>query len=165
MKKLLLLCCMFLVAGVAGAQCVAGLSAVQNPQGNNLLNVSFTNSSTYGFPFSGQMKDFNITFGDGTFLNNYQGTSVPDHNYPTPGIYAIGFRMRSYDSATNSTVCTDSTTAYIGVNYPACGTLISVSGTGTTKTFTATNPALTTGITYSWNYGDGNFGTGSPVSH
>lgn len=165
MKKLLLLCCALFVVGTAGAQCTAALSAAQSPSGNNLLNVSFTNNSSYGFPFTGQRKSFNIDFGDITGLTNYQGTSIPDHVYPGPGTYTVGFRIRSYDSATNTTICTDTTTISVTVAYPACGSTIAVSGTGATRTFTAATPAGTSGMSYSWNFGNGNTGSGASVSN
>jgi PKD repeat protein len=165
MKKLLLFCFLILAAGSANAQCVASLSGAQAATGNNLLNVNFTNSSYYGLPFSGQMKSFNIDYGDISGLTNYIGTSVPSHNYSSPGTYTVGFRIRSYDSATNTTICTDSTTISVTVSYPPCGSTITVGGTGATKTFTANTPAGTTGMSYAWNYGDGNTGSGSPVSH
>jgi PKD repeat protein len=156
---------MLLAAGFAQAQCPASLSATQNPIGNALLNVSFTNSSSYGFSFPGQKKSFNINYGDATVMNNVQGTAVPDHAYGAPGSYTVGFRIRSYDSATGITVCTDSTTITVTVGYPTCGTTITVTGTGSSRTFTATTPAGSTGMSYFWYYGDGNTGTGSPVTH
>lgn len=165
MKKLLLLFSFILSAGYVDAQCTASLSAAQVPTGNNLLNVNFSNSSYYGLPFTGQRMSFNINYGDISGLTNYQGTLIPSHAYAVPGTYTVGFRIRSYDSATNTTICTDSTTITVTVAYPPCGTLIGVSGAGTTKTFTATTPAGTSGMTYSWNFGNGNTATGSPVSH
>lgn len=164
MKKLLLLFCVLFAAGYANAQCPASLSATQNPIGNALLNVSFTNGSSYGFSFPGQRKSFNINYGDATVLNNVQGTTVPDHAYSVPGTYTVGFRIRSYDSATNITVCTDSTTITVTVLYPPCGTTMSIAGTGASRIFTANTPA-TTSMNYFWYYGDGNTGTGSPSSH
>jgi PKD repeat protein len=166
MKKFLLLCCLLFAACYSHAQsCTASISATQSPSGNNLLNVAFTNSSNYGFPFSGQGKSYNIDYGDGVVLTNQGGTSIASHVYPTPGTYTIGFRIRSYDSSTNTTVCTDTTSTTITIAYPPCGVTFTVSGTGASRTFTASNPAATSGITYSWNYGDGNTGTGSPVTH
>jgi PKD repeat protein len=165
MKKYLLFCLTLFAAGTAGAQCPASLTAAQSPSGNNLLNVNFTNTSSYGLPFSGQMKSFNINYGDISGLNNYPGTSIPSHAYSAPGTYTVGFRIRSYDSATGTTICTDSTTISVTVAYPACGSTIAVSGTGAAKTFTANTPAGTTGMSYAWAFGDGGTGTGSPVTH
>src|SRR5688572_26565665 len=141
MKKLLLLLTLLVGAGTAGAQCPASLSATQAPSGNNLLNVNFTNSSSYGFPFTGQKKSFNIDYGDATGANNVQGTSVPSHVYPGPGTYYVGFRIFSYDSATLTVICTDSVNVPVTVAYPPCGSTITVTGTGTSRTFTATTPA------------------------
>ncbi len=165
MKKLLLLFSLLLSAGIAGAQCIASLSATQAPSGNNLLRFTFTNSSYYGLPFSGQLKSYDVYYGDGAVSYGVPGTTVPAHIYAAPGTYTVGFRMRSYDSASGLTVCTDSVGILVTASYPACGSTISVTSSGATRTFTATNPAGTTGITYSWNYGDGFTGTGSPASH
>lgn len=168
MKNLLLLFCLLFAAGSADAQCVSSFSATQTPSGNNLLNVVFTNSSSYGLPFTGQKKSMDIYYGDAGGAGNlfsYPGTSIPNHVYSAPGTYTASLKIRSYDSASNTTICTDSAAITVTVAYPACGATITVTGTGATKTFTANNPAATSGITYSWNYGDGNTGTGSPINH
>lgn len=165
MKKLLLIFSLMLSAGFAGAQCTAAFSAAQAPTGNNLLNVNFTNTSTYVLAYPGQKKSLNIDYGDGVMLNGIPGTTIPAHVYGTPGTYTVGLRIRDYDSASNSTLCTDTFGIIITVSYPACGATIAVTGTGASRTFTATNPAATSGIAYSWNFGDATSATGSPVSH
>lgn len=156
---------MLCAAGMADAQCVSSFSGTQSPSGNALLNVNFTNSSSYGFPFSGQRKQYYIYYGDGPGSTMGYGTSLPSHNYSAPGTYTASLVIKSVDSASGSIICSDSSTTSITVSYPACGVTFTVSGTGATKTFTASNPAGTTGISYSWNYGDGNTGSGNPVTH
>jgi PKD repeat protein len=164
MKRLLLLFAVILSSVVAQAQCSASLSIAQVPNGNDLLNVNFTNTSSYGTPFTGQLKRYKIDFGDGTSIP-YQYSPTLTHKYAAPGAYGIKLWIYSFDSSTMSNVCSDSLTTTAHVNYPPCGTVISVSGYRANQTFTATNPAGTSGISYSWNFGDGNTGTGSPVTH
>ena len=154
-----------MITGLAAyAQCSASLTAVQTPpSGNTLLNVNFTNSSSYGSPFTGQIKKYFINFGDGTILLRYAPTV--SHIYAAPGTYTVGLRIYSFDTSTNTNVCTDTTTISVVVTYPACGTVISASGSGASQSFTASNPAATSGISYSWNFGDGSTGSGSSVGH
>lgn len=165
MKKLLLLCGLLGAAFASHAICTSSFSATQVPTGNNLLHVNFTNNSGYGLPFSGQLKDYYLNYGDGTPTVYGGGTTLPSHNYSTPGSYTAYLIVRSVDSTSSSVICRDSSAITVTVAYPPCGATISVSGTGATKTFTANNPAGTTGITYTWYYGDGTNGSGSPVSH
>jgi PKD repeat protein len=164
MRKLLLLFSFTLLAAIdAGAQCAAAFTFAQVPTGNQLLNVQFTNTTYYGTFLTGQIATATINYGDG---NSATGVAIPDHNYPSPGTYTVGLRITRQDSATGTVVCTDSTTQMVTVSYPACGSTIGVTGALGSRTFTATTPAGTTGMTYSWNYGDGSpAGNGSPVSH
>src|SRR5690606_10462130 len=46
-----------------------------------------------------------------------------------------------------------------------CATSISHTQSNNTFTFTANNLASTPGMTYTWDFGDGSTGTGSPVTH
>lgn len=163
MKRLYLLLLM-VFAGLAAYACTASFSGTQAPSGNTLLNVNFTNSSSYGTSFAGQLKTGRIHYGDGG-MSWYYGTSLPSHVYSSPGTYTVKLVVQSIDSTTFSTVCIDSTTISVTVAYPPCGTTISASGSGATRSFTAANPAATSGISYSWNFGDGTTGSGNNPSH
>ncbi|MBS1616608.1 MAG: PKD domain-containing protein [Bacteroidetes bacterium] len=165
MKRLLLLCSLLGLAGASQAICTSSFSYAQVPTGNNLLHVNFTNNSGYGLPFPGQIKDYYLNYGDGSSTSYGVGTSLPAHNYSSPGSYTVWLIVRSVDSASSSIICRDSSAITVTVAYPPCGATISVSGTGATKTFTATNPAATSGISYTWYYGDGTNGSGTPASH
>ncbi len=160
MKKYLL-SFLLLAGGLdATAQCVASFTATSSPFFNDLLFYDFTNTSTYGTLINKQYVTANYSFGDGT-------SGCCDHLYSTPGTYTVGMRLRKYDSS-NVQLCTDTTTQVISVAYPTCGTLLgAVTGSvlGPTRTFTAVTPAGTSGMSYSWDFGDGTTGTGSPVSH
>ncbi len=165
MKRLLLLCSLLGLALTSQAICTSSFSYSQVPTGNNLLHVNFTNSSGYGLPFSGQIKDYYLNYGDGSSTSYGVGTSLPSHNYSSPGSYTVWLIVRSVDSSSSSVICRDSSAITVTVAYPPCGATISVSGTGGNRTFTATNPAATSGISYTWYYGDGTNGTGTPASH
>lgn len=163
MRKLLLFLAAFCSAGYAGAQCASSFTAALSPQGNNLLNVNFNNTSSYGLPYTGQQKSFVIDYGDGTFAN---GTvNIPNHVYAAPGTYTIGLRIFNVDSVSQMQVCTDSFGIVLPVGYSSCGTTMAVTGTGATRSFSATTPLGATGMTYSWNFGDGGTATGATVSH
>lgn len=164
MRKLLLLLTTLIASLGAGAQCISSFSASPNPSGNNLLNVNFLNSSTYGLPFSGQRFFYQIEYGDGNTTSGYSLT-LPSHVYSSTGTYTATLVIKSVDSATGTVTCRDSSAITFTLSYPSCGTTIAVAGTGTSRTFTASTPAGSSGMTYSWTYGDGGTGTGSPVSH
>ena len=145
MKKLLLILCALFAGIAAEAQCVASLSAVAAPSGNHLLRANFTNSSSYGTPFAGQLKEWRITYGDGTYQSSLY-TAPSYHDYPAPGTYSVGIRIHNMDSLTMTSYCTDTTHITVTVGYPPCGTIItatstSTSGVGPTFNFSATNPA------------------------
>jgi len=163
MKRLSLLLLSMLTV-LATYACTASFSSTQSPSGNSLLRVAFTNSSSYGIPFTGQAKKATIRYGDGN-SSTVWSTPLPAHTYASPGTYTAKLIIWNIDSTTMTTLCADSITIAVTVAYPSCGTVLSSSGTGATRNFTASNPAATTGISYSWNFGDGGTGTGSSPSH
>jgi PKD repeat protein len=167
MKNLLLLFAAIFIGTGASAQCVASFTATQNPSRNVLLNVDFTDNSTYGMLSSSQMRVFNISYGDGSSNAGslVYTSALPSHIYTAPGTYTVGLTISKFDTSTKSVVCSNFTSMSVTVAYPACGTIVSSSGTGATQTFSATNPAGSSGISYSWNFGDGTTGTGASVSH
>lgn len=143
----------------------AGFSNSNTSSGNNLLQLTFTNSSTPGTLTSNQVPRYIVRFGDGASSFVGQGGNV-SHNYASTGTYTATMVAEVLDSGTMTVVCGDSTTASVTVSYPACGSSISVAyGSAGAATLTATTPAGTTGMTYSWDYGDTNTGTGSPTTH
>jgi len=146
--------------------CTASFSNTNTSSGNNLLQVTFTDASTTGTMTGQQYPRYTLRFGDGQ--SSYVGpTSATPHNYSSPGTYTATMVVQVIDSSTNTVVCGDSTTASVTVAYPSCGSTISVSyGTGGAATLTASTPAGTSGMSYSWNYGDGSpAGSGSPTTH
>jgi PKD repeat protein len=168
MKKLLLFFAAALCsAGYVDAQCVASFTSTAAPSGNNLLNYDFSNTSSFGLPFTGQLKSYQINYGDGsawTSVNN--STAIPSHSYTVPGTYTVGLRIYSYDSITNTQLCTDTVGHVINVAYPGCGTTMNVTGTtGGFRAFTATTVGGSTGMNYSWTFGDGGTATGASTNH
>ena len=164
MRKLLLLCSMLLAGFAAGAQCAASFSSAPAPLNNALLRVQFTNTSSWGLPFSGQTRTAVINYGDGNTASI--GTTSPAHTYASPGVYTVGIRIYSIDSVTSTLICTDTFGTTITVSYSSCATSIGLTGSGYNRTFFATTPAGASGMVYTWNFGDGSpTTTGTPASH
>jgi PKD repeat protein len=144
--------------------CVSSFTAAAAPLNNQLLRVQFTNNSSWGLSAPGIIRQAIIDYGDGNSASI--GTTSPSHVYATTGSKIVGLRINRYDSATNTLLCTDTFGLVITVAYPSCGTTMAVSGTGLTRTFTATTPTGGTGMNYSWNFGDGSpASSGFLVSH
>lgn len=164
MRNLLL----FLVASLwslssfAQTPCNAGFTYSANG-----LSVTFTNTSTpaNGTPNFWVNKTLRPTV---NVSPQYGFWGTVNHTYPGPGTYTAIVKIEVYDSITNTILCSDADTQQITVTAPPpppCAISISKSANGNTVTFTANNLSNTPGMSYSWNFGDGNFGSGSPVSH
>lgn len=166
MKNLLFtLIALLFVQGAYACSATAGFSNSNTSSGNNLLQITFTNSSSVTSLGSNQYAQYIVRFGDGSSSYVGYGGNV-SHNYSSAGTYTATMIALGIDSPGNTIYCGDSTTASVTVSYPACGSTISVSyGSGGAVTYTANTPAGTSGMTYTWHYGDGTSGTGSPVTH
>lgn len=165
MRKILLGLIMLFGAFAAEAQCTASFVATNNPTGNNLLNVDFTNTSNFGIPYTGQKNTVRGHYGDGNTFSNTSGTTIPSHVYSAPGIYTISLIILNTDSVTNTLICKDSVAIKDTVAYTPCGNRIFVSGAGATKTFTSSVPGSGSGITYAWTFGDGGTASTANPSH
>jgi len=174
MKKLffLLLCLVATGTTALNAQtCNAAFGWQANPTGNNIWNVDFYNNSTSSSgPGSNTYTVCTINYGDGSAVQNF-GTGSPSssHNYPNSGTYNVTVSVLTYDSSAggSTVVCSDVETSTVTVTGSACATTLTTQNNGSgSYTFTAGNPAGTSGMTYSWNFGDGSAAaTGSPVTH
>ncbi len=165
MKKTItaLLCLLFLSPALVRAQCNPQISWAAAPSGNDLLRTSFTNTTSYTTP-PGSYAQFTLHYGDGASQPYYNGTTY--HNYAAPGTYNALLCMRVLDSITMQTSCSDTLFFQVTAAYTACATTITKQNNGGgSYTFTANTPAGTSSMSYSWNFGDGNTGTGSPVTH
>lgn len=171
MKKLLLSALTYLLFITAQAQCpISAATTFQNaPYGNALLRYEFTNTSGYGTFTNPMGAQTWIDFGDGSTATGYAYTGYPgtfNHEYMSPGTYAITFASSDIDTMTGTVTCTDTFRATLTTSYTSCATSVSVVNiSGTTYDFTATTPAGTSPIYYYWSFGDGTYGSGSPVTH
>ncbi len=166
MKKLLFtIIGLLFVQYIYACSAAAGFSNSNTSSGNNLLQITFSNSSSVGTLASTQYAEYIVRFGDGLSSDIGYNADI-SHNYSAAGTYTATIVALIMDTSGPSVVCGDSITANITVSYPACGSAISVSyGSGGAVTLTANTPAGTSGMTYSWDYGDTNTGTGSPTTH
>ena len=165
MKKALLVVVAVLMTQWSFA-CTAGLSVSAYPSGSTFLQYYFGNTSSYGTIPSGYHKLTTYNYGDG-YVQTVTGTSYYTmHTYASTGSYTAKIVIAIVDSTSGTIYCADSTTSSVTVAYPACADSIYVSyGTGGSVTFTAHNPAGTTGISRYWTFGDGGTGTGTPITH
>jgi len=163
MRKLLLFLAVFLSAYASNA-CTASFTHVFAPTASSPLNVNFTNTSSYGGAPGTSYAYYTYVFGDGSSQTNYG--ALVGHNYATAGTYTVQLYMTVIDSLTNTFVCGDTATQTITVAASPCTSGINFNYVGIGNVnFTAYTPAGSTGMTYYWNFGDGNTATGSSVSH
>ena len=140
------MCDSILVGGGGGGGCSATFTSSSSP----LLGVSFAGTATGTAPFT-----YSWDFGDGS-----GGTgSSPTHMYG-PGAYTACLTI------TDATGCTST----------YCDSVAIGGGSSCTATYTYTTDTLgnatfagsatgTAPFTYSWDFGDSTFGTGSTVTH
>ncbi len=165
MKSLIFTLIALVVAQVTFA-CSAGFTYTTGASNNNLLQLSCTATSTAGTLPAHPLVYNTFIFGDGTSQNTSLTGSV-SHNYAAAGTYTVKLITTVIDSSTFSLVCSDTAIHVVTVSYQPCDfSWTSTIGTGGSVTYTATCPAGTTGILYTWNFGDGSaVGHGSPVTH
>lgn len=147
---------------------VLGFNATMAPMAGYPLRVAVANTNNISLPVNGY-GHLTYSWGDNTTpgyasLPATSGTTVY-HNYAAPGTYTIRQKISVYDSTTFTLVCTDSVDQQFTVAAAPCAASFSHTQTGNTFVFTATNLAGTPGLTYTWDFGDGSFGTGSPITH
>jgi PKD repeat protein len=111
----------------------------------NNLSVNFTNGSTGG------ATSYSWDFGDG----NGSTSTSPSHNYSTPGTYTVC--LISSSICGNDTVCQN-----VNVVCPLPSTSFGYNASNLSVSFTNS----TTGANnYSWDFGDGNVGSGATPTH
>ena len=115
--------------------------------------IQFTNQS-------GSATSYLWQFGDGgisTLLN-------PSHSYTTPGLYTVTLIIYRVNAPGN--VCTDTTTQQVQIvsTLPGWFTMSDTTGLCAPLTVTFVNQNRPS-VTATWNFGDGNTGTGDSVVH
>lgn len=154
---------LLLAPSLLHAACNPQFSWTQAPAGNNLLRVSFTNTTATTFP-PGTVPHFTLYFGDNTSQSNFSSTTY--HSYAAPGTYNAMLRIELHDSINPANTCIDTVFHQVTVSYSACASTVSTVANGNgSYTFTANTPAGTSGMAYTWNFGDGTTGSGNPVTH
>jgi plastocyanin len=156
MRNALLAILVFLFSYSAQAQCAAGFTFTTSG-----LNVTFTNTSTPVTVPSTQYLSKNLNFGSGW----YSFFTSINHTFPGPGTYQVVCDITVYDSLTQAVICTDRDTQQVTVNGSPCAVSLSTIKNGNTVVFTANNLSSTPGMSYFWDFGDGNTGSGSPITH
>ncbi|WP_165917141.1 gliding motility-associated C-terminal domain-containing protein [Flaviaesturariibacter aridisoli] len=116
-------------------------------------SIHFTNNSSGATSYLWQ-------FGDG----NTSTLTAPAHAYTAPNTYNV--KLIAYRLNAPGNVCSDSITVPVLVvaSLPGGITLSDSVSSCVPFTVTFTNPNLPAAVT-TWNFGDGNSGTGSPVNH
>lgn len=116
-------------------------------------SVRFTNTSDSATSYFWQ-------FGDG----NTSVAISPSHTYTTPGLYNI--KLTAFRFNAPGSVCTDSVIQQVRVvaSLPGTFTVSDSIGRCTPFTVTFSNQSLPA-VTTTWDFGDGNSGTGNVVQH
>ena len=129
--------------------------------------VTLTNNSTFT-TIPGSNPSMWIQWGDNITqsISHTNGLSF-NHTYASAGNYIITVGATHYDSINSVLVCSSTDTQLISVAALPCSTSITkVNNGGGSYTFTANNIGGGTGISYTWNFGDGSpTVSGSPVTH
>lgn len=164
MRNLLFTLLMCLCAHSLFAQCHATGTFAMAPQGNNLLRLSLNNTTT-PVTGTGKFTYYHVVWGDGNSTG--VGSGYNYHNYTSPGTYPVLLIEYVIDSTTplTSIYCTDSLRDTVTVAYSPCATSFTSYIYGTTVSLFASTPAGYSGMTYTWNFGDGTTGTGQAISH
>lgn len=167
MKKTLYLLALLLCCTKAFSQtCTVSFSTTASPSGNQLLRAQINNTTSTSVGSPSQVVSFLVRWGD--FTINTVSTGISSHTYGLPGVYTISLIKTITDTVTSSLICIDSSQQTITLAYPPCGTTLTVNAVDPTGnvSVSANTPAAATGMTYSWNWGDGSANsTGATANH
>lgn len=152
--SLLLLLFSILRTGTGFAQCPVQADFFFDRQCNNGL-IHFTDSSY--LTGTGLITDWEWNFGDGAPLSNVQN---PTHNY------VVGFTYNVTLVVTDSSGCSDTITMPVFVNpLPVAAFTFNPNNACSGSTTAFTNSSTGTGLTYLWNFGDGQTSTAANPTH
>ncbi len=138
---------------------VASLSANFSSSTPDMVNFTFTNTSTT--PPTGTTAYY-------SWKVDYvpvAGATTMSYSFASAGSHVVELTVYYVDMT--GAYCMVTSTQVFTSATPPCTVVIGTPTTsgGGTYTFTAIPVPGTTGLTYSWTFGDGTTGTGSPVSH
>jgi gliding motility-associated-like protein len=155
LRRIALAYLIFVFTGfTASAQCPVNADFNFNRLCNNGL-VHFTDSSY--LTGVGQIVGWEWNFGDGAPLSNVQN---PTHNYVVGATYNVQLVV------TDSSGCTDTIIIPVFVNpLPSASFTFGPNNACSGSTVSFNNTSTGTGLTYLWNFGDGNTSTLQNPSH
>lgn len=170
MKRHLLVMLLLLLAGFSHSYAQCNLQFTWAPVSTSAYNnIEFTNTTPTVPTGPGYFWYMYLNYGDGDF----DTWSTPDplpttvtHIYTSPGTYNLFTTLMIYDSLNMSMYCSDTFMTTVNVAIPSClADMQTTNLGGGTYEFTATPYAPAASLTYSWDFGDGNTGSGSSVTH
>ncbi len=123
--------------------------------------VQFTDLSS---PLTGSsIATWEWDFGDPTSPNNTSGDPNPTHLFSGPGNYIVTLTVTNHAGCANTKILS---TPLVVNPHPDIDFTIAQGATAYVQTFTAQiNPLQNVGNNVYWNFGDGNSGFGSPITH
>ncbi|MEM7040233.1 MAG: PKD domain-containing protein, partial [Bacteroidota bacterium] len=121
--------------------------------GCDSLLVNFTDSTIFGAPITSWTWDF----GDG----NTSNLQNPSHLYNGVGTFTVSLTVTDIDGCTRTFVRNN----YISVTSPTAGFTVNDTLGCAGVTFNFTNNSTGSGLTYLWDFGDGNTSNATNPSH
>lgn len=170
MQKYLYALTFLLLGGYAGyAQCNLQYNWAVTSPGTNTQDITFTDNGSVYPSGPNLYYEFALNYGDGNMDIWTTSTPIPtshNHIYAASGNYPAYAAIFVYDSSSFTAICVDTSFMNVTAAASACSTTITTVSNGNGSfDFTALSINGSSGMTYTWDFGDGNTGTGDQVSH